>query len=380
MVFDKNNPFIAKITNRIVLNKPGSKKSTVHLTLDLSGSNIHYKVGDSVGVYPENSKYIVKETLNALGFTGTEKIKDSRSDEDYPLEEFLRKKANLAMVTKKWLKFILENSTDDQERAKIEELLNPENKIQMKAYFENRQLWDCFQDYKSFKTTPQEFVNRLTPLLPRFYSLASSSKERHQEIDLLIAYFHYSTNEHMRYGVASYYLCESAQLHTPCIPTFLHPSKGFTVPEDPNTSMIMIGPGTGVAPYRGFMQERVATKAPGKNWLFFGDWNEQFDFLYEDYWKKLEKEGHLRLSTAFSRDHEKKYYVQHAMEEHADALWEWIQKGAYFYVCGDAQHMAKDVDSILHQIIEKKGNMSFDEAKAYVKEMKAQERYLRDVY
>jgi sulfite reductase (NADPH) flavoprotein alpha-component len=380
MVFDKHNPFHAKIIDRRVLNKPGSKKCTVHLTLDFSGSNIHYKVGDSVGIYPENSTYIVQETLRALGFEGVEMIRDSRTDEEFPIEEFLRKKANLSMVTKKWLSFILENTQNLSEQSKLNALLDPENKDEVKHYLEKRQLWDCFKEFKHFNCSPQEFVNKLSPLLPRFYSIASSPKKRHQEIDLLIAYFRYTTNEHMRFGVASHFLCEAADMHIPCIPSFLHPSKGFTLPSDPASSMIMIGPGTGVAPYRGFMQERVATQSTGKNWLFFGDWHEKHDFLYEEEWKKLEKGGHLKLSTAFSRDHEKKHYVQHLMLEHASELWDWVNSGAYFYVCGDAQHMAKDVDDALHHIIEKQGNMSFEESKHYVKEMKAQDRYLRDVY
>ncbi len=380
MTFDKNNPFIAKIIDRRVLNKPGSKKCTVHLTLDLSGSGIQYKAGDSVAVFPENSHHIVQETLNAVGLTGEEVIQDQRTNETYLLEEFIRTKANISRVTKKWLTFILEHVEDAQEKATLESLLDPSKKESLKAYLEERELWDCLGEFKILKVSAQDFANHLTPLLPRFYSLASSQKARHHEIDLLIAYFHYSTNEHMRYGVASHYLCESSQMQTPCIPLYLHPSKGFTVPEDPTVPMIMVGPGTGVAPFRGFMQERVATHATGKNWLFFGDWNEEFDFFYEDYWRELEEKGLLKLSIAFSRDQKEKSYVQHQMEKSSSELFKWLEKGAYFYVCGDAQHMAKDVDQMLHHVIEKEGKMSSDEAKGYVKELKSQDRYVRDVY
>jgi len=306
MSFDKKNPFLAKITDRRVLNKQGSKKCTVHLTLDISGSGIQYKAGDSVAVFPENSHHIVKETLNAVGLSGEEVIQDSRTGETYLLEVFIRTKANLSRVTKKWLKFILEHVQDSEEQATLESLLDLKNKESLKAYLGEHQLWDCLSEFKTLKASPQEFTNLLTPLLPRFYSLASSQKEQHQKIDLLIAYFHYSTNQHMRYGVASHYLCESSDMHSPCVPLYLHPSNGFTVPEDPSAPIIMVGPGTGVAPFRGFMQERVATKAPGKNWLFFGDWNEEFDFFYENYWRELEEKGLLKLSYAFSRDQEQK--------------------------------------------------------------------------
>ncbi|MCH9633547.1 MAG: Sulfite reductase [NADPH] flavoprotein alpha-component [Chlamydiae bacterium] len=380
MSFDKNNPFVAKITNRHVLNKPGSKKCTVHLSLDISGSGIHYKVGDSVAVFPENSHVHIQKMLQLLNFSGQEKIKDSRSDQEYSIRDFLAKKSNISKVTKKWIVFALDKVKSAEEKNQIESLLKPENKAELKAYLECRQLWDFLAEFKTIETSPQDFADKLTPLLPRFYSIASSQKEHPHAIDLLIAYFHYSSNEHLRYGVASHYLCEAAEMRTPNIPLYLHPSQNFTLPKDPNTPIIMVGPGTGLAPFRGFMQERIATKSPGKNWLFFGDWNQEFDFFYEDYWRDLESSNQLKLSYAFSRDQDRKYYVQDKMSQSAKELFEWLEEGAYFFVCGDAQHMAKDVDQMLHHIIEEEGNLSADGAKLYVKTMKTDGRYLRDVY
>lgn len=380
MTVDKDHPFYAKIIDRTVLNRPGSKKCTVHLTLDISGSGIRYKVGDSIAVFPENATTIVLETLEILGCTPDEKVRHPRTEKEYTIKEYLIRQGNLSKVTKKCLVFILEHVSDQKEQEKLQKLTAPENKEALKEYCDNRQLWDCLNDFKSFKATAQELVDVLPPLLPRFYSIASSHLARGQELDLLIAYFHYTTNEHLRHGVASHYLCESADMHLPCIPIYLHPSKGFTTPSDHSTPIIMVGPGTGVAPFRGFMQERIAQKAKGKNWLFFGDWNEAYDFYYEDYFKELASKKQLKLSTAFSRDQKEKVYVQDRMHEQAKELYEWLEDGAYFYVCGDAQRMAKDVDQMLHTIIEEQGQMSSDEAKAYVKTLKDDGRYIRDVY
>lgn len=378
MTYDRNHPFLAKLTERKTLNQPGSKKCTMHLSLDISGSHITYKVGDSIAVYAKNSEIVVQKTLGALGFEGSEKIQDPRKKDTLTLRDFLTERANISKVTKKWLQFLLEHLT--QEKRELTRLLEPDQKEELKIYCQKRELWDSIQEFELENLDPQDVVNQLGALLPRFYSIASSSKKTPHAIDLVIAYFHYCTNEHLRHGVASHYLCEAAPMHLPAIAMYLHPSKDFTLPDDPSTPIIMIGPGTGVAPFRGFMQERVFTKSPGKNWLFFGDWNKSYDFFYEEEWLELVKQGHLKLSTAFSRDQDQKVYVQHRMHEEASELWSWLESGAYFYVCGDAQQMARDVDAMLHQIIEEQGQLSAEKAIDYVKDLRASGRYLRDVY
>lgn len=380
MSFDKNNPFLATLIERDVLNKPGSKKCTLHLSLDISGSHFEYKVGDSIAVFPENSHILVQETLGALKAEGSLKIVEPRSGQEMTFEAFLKTRANLARVTKKWVQFVCDHSCENKDKDLLCHLLKPENKEKFKAYSAERQLWDFLKEIKSLKVSPEECLTLFSPLLPRFYSIASSQRVHPNRIDLLIAYFNYTTNKHLRHGVASHYLCEMVDMHTPCVSMYIHPSRGFTTPEDSSKPIIMIGPGTGVAPYRGFMQERIAQKAKGKNWLFFGDWNKGCDFYYKDYWKGLEKEGHLRLSTAFSRDQKEKVYVQHKLFDHASEIWQWVQDGALIYVCGDATHMAKDVDEALHRIIEEQGKMTPEDSKLFVKGLKEQDRYLRDVY
>lgn len=380
MTFDKNNPFYATIAEREVLSKHGSQKCTLHLSLDISGSHFKYNVGDSIAVHPKNSPTIVKETLKALKATGHEHISDPRDGTSLTLNQFLSEKANLTKVTKKWVQSIFDHTTNPHDKQKLEHLLNPDHKDEFKLFCEERQLWDFLNEFPNFDIDLNECLHNFSPLLPRFYSIASSQLTHPNRIDLLVAYFKYMSNHHLRHGVASHYLCELAPMHQPIAPIYIHPSRGFSLPTDKSIPIIMIGPGTGVAPYRGFMQERVATGASGKNWLFFGEWNEAYDFYYQDYWKDLEQQGHLKLSLAFSRDHQHKVYVQHKMLEEASLVWKWLEQKAIVYVCGDATHMAKDVDLTLHHIIEKEGNKSPEEASHYIKMMKEESRYLRDVY
>lgn len=380
MTFDKNNPFLATLLERQVLNKAGSHKCTVHASLDISGSHLSYKVGDSIGVYPQNSPLIVREILMALHTDPEEPIIEPRSSRKMRAHHYLSHYANVSKVTKKWLQFVHDHISNHHSKEVLSQLLQSNNKEHFRAYSEQRQLWDFLREFPMFQLKLQDCIDVFGPLLPRFYSIASSPKKDPNRIDLLIAYFKYMTNKHLRHGVASHYLCELAEMHTPEIAMYIHPSKDFTLPKDPNIPIIMIGPGTGVAPFRGFMQERIATNAPGKNWLFFGDWNQATDYYYGDYWQKLAENKLLKLSLAFSRDQEHKIYVQHKMFDEAKEFWRWLEEGAVVYVCGDASNMAKDVDQALLQIIEEQGNMATDYAKNYVKKMKESNRYLRDVY
>lgn len=380
MTFDKNNPFSASLSEREVLNHEGSDKCTVHLSLDITGSGLSFRVGDSVAVYPTNSPLLVDEMLSIFNATQEQMITDPKTSEKLDLKTYFSKKVNLAKVTKKWIQFACDHTTSSQDKEALEALLEAENKEALKTFCSERQLWDFLKELDSFNAPIEDCAPLFSPMLPRFYSIASSPLSNPNRIDLLIAYIKYTTNQHLRHGVASHYLCEMAPLNSFEIPLYVHPAKNFTLPEDSSKPIIMIGPGTGVAPFRGFMQERIAQNATGDHWLFFGECHQKTDFYYESYWLQLQKEEKLKLSLAFSRDQDHKVYVQHKMFEEAEEFWKWLVKGAIVYVCGDATYMAKDVDLALHKIIEEQGGKTPDEAKAYVKEMRASSRYLRDVY
>ena len=259
-------------------------------------------------------------------------------------------------------------------------MLQESHKEALKEYLAHREIWDALQENEEVRFTPEEMVLLMMPLLPRFYSIASSQLCVGDEVHLTVAHVSYISNNYHRRGVCTHFLCEWAPMHTPIIPVYVQPQHGFTLPVDPATDLIMIGPGTGVAPYRGFMQERIANQAIGKNWLFFGERNREYDFFYEEFWQDLVHQNKLKLELAFSRDQEHKIYVWHRMQEKAAEIFEWLKSGAYLYVCGDAHQMAKDVDATLHKIVREQGQMDEASAKAYVKKLRSDNRYLRDVY
>ncbi len=380
MKYDRDHPFFAKIVERKVLNEEGSSKATFQVTLNIEKSGIRYQPGDSVAVLPENSAKIVDKTLRAIGAGGRETIEDPKTGETLPFFDYLKKKANISKVTPKWISFLIRHLDDPSERKELQRFVEPDAKEEIKRFCEEYQLWDLCSRFQSLRIRPQDFVLTLAPLLPRFYSIASSQKANEGLMDLVIAHFNYSTNERVRFGVASHYLCFEAPEHENIIPIYPYPAHAFSLPDLPHVPIIMIGPGTGVAPYRAFLQERKIEGSPGKNWLFFGDRNRKFDFLYRDFWEQAVAEGHLKLSVAFSRDQSEKTYVQDRMREEGAEFWKWLTEDAVVYVCGDAKRMAKDVDDALREIIREHGNMSEEKAKDYVREMKAKKRYLRDVY
>lgn len=351
--YDKQSPFFAKIKGRYRLNSSSSQKETYHVVVDLKGSRIRYSVGDCLGILPRNSPEIVSYILDALKASGEEIISDQRRKDSLPFRTFLSERANLARVPKK---------------------LAPQGELD--AY----EIWDFLQK-NPVSISPQTFCDLLAPLLPRFYSIASSQNAVAEEAHLTIVLTQYEKNEILRQGTCSYFLCKLAPLEEAVVPIFLHGARDFVLPEEAKTKpIIMVGPGAGVAPFRGFMQERLHQKASGKNWLFFGERNREHDFYYREYWEELTALGKLRLDLAFSRDQQHKVYVQDKMLENAKDLWDWIEEGAYFYVCGDATRMAKDVEATLIAIIQKHSCQDMQEAKQYLKRLRNEGRYLRDVY
>lgn len=372
-MFDKNNPFYATITERYSLCKSGSQKNTQHIVLNIKDSNITYEVGDSVAVFPINDPQLVEKTLLAMNATGSEQITDKHG-QTTDLRTHLTEKANITDISRKLIGEVLKKTTDPELEAveKDHDLL--------KTYQNTHEVWDLLQKHPQAKFTPEELCGLFMPLLPRFYSIASSMKEVGDEIHLTVAFLNYYTSGHLRLGVCTHYLCNLAPIHEAVVPIYIHPHKGFTLPSNPETPIIMIGPGTGIAPYRAFMQERALSGIKGNNWLFFGEWNRAYNYFYENFWEDLIQKDILKASLAFSRDQDYKVYVQHRMKEEGAELYRWLQNGAIVYVCGDAHHMAKDVDAALHDIVKEHGHMTDEEAKTYIKELRHNKRYLRDVY
>lgn len=379
-VYTVKNPFMAQMTERRMLTKEGSAKDTQHYVIDISGSDLIYTCGDSLGVYPTNRIEDVDAVLKALWLSGEEKVCMKNDPEDISLRDALFRRVALALPTKKFLITLSEKVSEEEEKKKLEELLSEDSKEATKAYLMNREFIDLLEDYPSAKFEAQEFVNCLRRLVPRLYSIASSPSVYPNEVHLTVAVVRYQTNGHERVGVASTYLSDRVEVYERKTPVFVAKSK-FGLPEDENADLIMVGPGTGIAPFRAFLQERINRGSNSRSWLFFGDQHEATDNLYgSEFNEYLNKNQLTRIDNAWSRDQDYKIYVQDKMRENTADLWDWIKGGAFFYVCGDAERMAVDVDEALHDIIEKEGGMTEEEAKNYVKQMKKEKRYQRDVY
>lgn len=380
--YSKDLPFPARVSENRLLSKPGSSKETRHFVVDVSGSGLHYKAGDSLGVFPSNRPDDVDAVLRALGASGDEPVSPAqlKLTASIPLREALTARLALAKPTRRIVETLAAKATDPAERAKLEGLLAPESKDLLAAWLEEREFVDLLEENPSARLSAQEFCDHLRKLMPRLYSIASSSRLHPTEIHLTVAIVRYQTNHRERVGVCSTFLSDRVQVGATPVPVFVSDSH-FGPPADGSKDCIMVGPGTGIAPFRAFLQDRAAAGAPGRNWVFFGDQKRATDFLYEEEWADWQAKGVLtRFDTAFSRDQPVKVYVQDRMREHAAELWRWIDAGAHFYVCGDAKRMAKDVDTTLHDIIAEQGGKTVEQAAEYVKQMKKEKRYQRDVY
>lgn len=365
-----------------MLSKPGSSKETRHFVVDLRGSGLNYKAGDSLGVFPSNRASEVAELLGLIGATGNELVSPGMLKLAAPLSlrEVLTNRLALAGPTSKIVATLAAKATDAGEKNRLGSLLLPESKEILSAFLYEREYVDLLTEFPSAKLTPQELVDHLRKLMPRLYSVASSGKVFPSEVHLTVAVVRYQTNHRARVGVCSSYLADRVAIGSGLVPVFVSNSH-FGVPDDGTRDVIMVGPGTGIAPFRAFVQDRVAAGATGRNWVFYGDQHRTTDFLYETEWLDWKAKGALaRLDLAFSRDQIHKVYVQDRMRENAAELWKWIHGGAYFYVCGDARRMAKDVDVALHDVIAQQGGMDLTAAADYVKLMKKDKRYQRDVY
>ena len=364
--YNRTNPYIARIKERYLLTAPTSTKQTYHVTLDLPTTSLPFTVGDSVAILPQNDPSIVDRILKALHLSGEESIVDPKTKTSLSLHSYLLTKANLSKANSRLLSLLNQHH-----------LLEDKEKLSSVLLCHN--VLDFLRLYRTSSLFPQEFADSLLPLMPRFYSIASSSKVFPNEIHLTISFLSYMQQGETRYGVASYFLCQQAALESTPIPLYIQPSNGFCLPS-PDDSIILIGPGTGVAPFRAFLQERLADQAKGRNWLFFGERHRATDFYYEPFFTELARKNFLRLDTAFSRDQAEKIYVQHKLQEHGASIWDWLEQGAFLYVCGDADQMAKDVDLALEHIAAKHGSLSLEDARLYLKRLRKDKRYLLDVY
>ncbi|MEK3924198.1 assimilatory sulfite reductase (NADPH) flavoprotein subunit [Bacillus sp. FSL K6-0764] len=374
-VYSRKNPFRAEVLENLNLNGRGSNKETRHLELSLEGSGLTYEPGDALGIFPENDPELVDMLLKELKWDPNAAVAVDQG-ENLSLKEALTSYYEITVLTKKFI----QQAAEIIENEKLRELAAPENADQLKAYIAGRDLIDFVRDFGPIAAAPQEFVSILRKIPPRLYSIASSFAANPDEVHLAIGAVRYNAHGRDRKGVCSV-LCAERLQPGDTLPVFIQPNKNFKLPENPETPIIMVGPGTGVAPFRSFMQEREETGASGKSWMFFGDQHFVTDFLYQTEWQKWLSEGVLtKMDVAFSRDTEEKVYVQHRMLEHSKELFEWLEEGAAFYVCGDKNNMAKDVQNALLEIIEKEGGKSREEAEAYLAEMKKQKRYQRDVY
>jgi len=381
--YSKTNPFPARIVENRVLNREGSAKETRHFVVDISGSGLSYTVGDSLGVFPTNPPEEVAAILTALGASGEEPVSPAmlKLEEPISLHDALFSRLALAGPTPKIVTTLAGKATDAAEKAHLESLLAPEAKEQLKVWLEDRAYLDLLEEFPSTKLTPQELVDHMRKLMPRLYSIASSPLVSPQGVHLTVAIVRYQTNERDRVGVCSSFMADRVVPRETPVPIFVSNSH-FGLPEGhESTDIIMVGPGTGIAPFRAFVQERAITKGSGRNWVFFGDQHASTDYLYQEEWEQYVADGAVdKLDLAWSRDQAQKVYVQDKMREHGAELWAWLQGGAIFYVCGDAKRMAKDVDQALHDIAVEHGGLTPEASVDFVKQLKKDKRYQRDVY
>ncbi len=374
--YSRTNLFPARLLVNRRLTAPDSAKDTRHYEICLSGSGLHYEVGDALGLLPTNSPELVDEILKALGFDGEEEVTGSDGVKK-PIRLALLRDYAIRSPHKEFLDAL---AARDHADAFLKDLINPKIRTELDKYLFGREIIDFLLDSPKLGFQPEEFVKLLRKLQPRLYSIASSLKAHPEQVHLCVDTLRYEAHGRKRAGVSSVFLAERAVADTP-VPVFVQQAKHFRPPEDMSRPMIMVGPGTGIAPFRAFLQERQATGAPGKNWLFFGAQTQASDFFYRDELEALQKAGVLtHLSLAFSRDQAEKIYVQTRMLEAGPELWAWLEEGAHFYVCGDASRMAKDVDLALHRIIAEAGGRGEEGAKEYVARLKKDKRYQRDVY
>ena len=374
-LYSRENPYLAPLIERRALTCDVSSKLTMHVAFSIADSKLEYEAGDACGVLPQNDGRLVSEILDTLKFSSDVPVQLPKAGATR-LWDALTTHLQITRLTRKTIQAY---ATIGQ-CQKLFDLLIPEQQSHLDKYTYDRGLIDLLHDYPGVLHDPADLVAMLPSLAPRLYSISSSPKAHAGEVHTTIAVVRYRSHNRDRGGVASTMLAERIAVGD-SQPVYIQPNKRFRVPADATAPMIMIGPGTGIAPFRAFLHERRVIGATGRNWLFFGERSAATDFLYRDELESMSSDGHLtRLDLAFSRDQERKVYVQDRMLEQGTEFYRWLQDGASVYVCGDASRMAKDVDATLHTIVEKQAGLSKEAATEYVQQLKDEHRYHRDVY
>ena len=419
------NPYMTTISQNFVLNGESSQKETRHIVFELKDSGLNYKAGDALAVIPRCPPELADEILLATNFSGDEEVETHLGS--CMLRDALTDRFEIHRVSKKWIEGLANRAPEDSAQVKISItsrkrysskdgtlLLDwagsgsegdlPEGYVEvgpvgdsyatllseltsdskaMEDYIWSRGYIDSISDFGGIGFTPQQLVDGMDRLKPRLYSIASSPDFEKGTVHLTVAIVRYSHHGRGRAGLCTGFMADECETNSTEVGVFMSPTRSFVLPEDGSKDIIMVGPGTGIAPFRAFLQQREIDGSTGRNWLFFGDWTEEGEYLYRDEMKKWNEKGLItKHDLAWSRQGSEKVYVQHLMKNSGEEIWNWIDNGAYFYVCGDKQYMAKDVHSTLIGICSEFGGMSLEEAKEFVETglMKTEKRYLRDVY
>jgi len=379
--YSRKNPFLAELTRHDRLTGAGSLKDTRHFVLSLEGSGLSYTPGDALGAFARNSPELVDELIELLSFDPDAAVSDPKG-QSTTLRQALLRDYTANRANRKIMAGLAERMPQGEQRNRLMELVD--NSDSLSEYIDSRDYVDILKEFGEARfESPAAFLTQLSPVVPRLYSIASSFQAHPGEVHLCITVVRYETHGRAKKGLASGFFADHSDMFVKNIPVYVQESRTFRLPKDTSTDVIMCGPGVGLAPFRAFLEQRALDEAKGRNWLFFGDQHRTTDFLYGDELLDYQRKSHLhRLDLAFSRDQSYKIYVQHRMLEQAKELWSWLQNGAYFYVCGDARHMAKDVHQTLIDIAQKQGGLSAEAAAEYVNVtlMKTEKRYLRDVY
>lgn len=373
--YSRENPFFAPLVDKRTLTRDVSSKQTMHLAFSIADSDLKYEAGDACGVIPQNDRQLAGEIIASLKFSPEAPVQLPKCG-TASLSDALTNHLQITRLTRK----MIEAYATIGNCQALFDLLGPEQQTQLEKYTWDRGLIDLIHDYPGILHNPADLVAMLPKLAPRLYSISSSPYAHAGEIHTTIAVVRYRSHDRERGGVCSTLLADRTDTGERR-PIYIHPNKKFRLPAAPETPIVMIGPGTGIAPFRAFLHERRVLAATGKNWLFFGERSASTDFLYREELESMLADGHLtRMDNAFSRDQDRKIYVQDRMIEQGAQLWSWMQGGASIYVCGDASRMAKDVDAALHRIAETQGGLPHDAAQEYMQTMKDEHRYHRDVY
>jgi sulfite reductase (NADPH) flavoprotein alpha-component len=376
--YSPRNPFPARHLSNTRLSGEGSSKDTRHHAISLEGSGMTYQPGDALGVHPLNDPSLIDLILARLGARGDETVPD-RQGQPRPFREALLHDYDITSPSRRLLEACAERGA-----TVFSSMLEKGHEDELKTYFHAHDaahdVLDVLEDAAECSFTPEAFVAALRKMQPRLYSIASSLKKHPGEAHMTVVAVNYVVRGRVRRGICSTFINERWPVGATAGVYTQNQQKHFAMPADPSTLMIMVGPGTGVAPFRAFLEEREVTGATGRNWLFFGEQRRATEFFYEAEFARWCDNGLLRLDTAFSRDQPEKIYVQHRMREHARDVFAWLEEGAEFFICGDKERMASDVDAELHAIIERQGGRTPEQAREYVDDLRKTKRYKRDVY